>query len=227
MLHTWGFTMKRVLIFGLILMLAAPLVEARRKDKKAGEIAGDTFKDNEYGLEFKVHENWKPKLGKEGEKVRISLTQRNYSIPADYVTMKDYTLIPAVVVFIDTTTLGAHAMIDSLASPNYESAQKKAILKQFEILSEPELIPMQRSRMEIAGQSALLWRVQAKYKKAISGSSGSVMVSRRYGGAVAAVKFDQNIVLFYVASEFEFFEAVMQEVMPMIESLKLLQESEG
>jgi hypothetical protein len=222
--------MKRILICGLFLILAAPVTEARRQQKKAGEIVGDIFKDHEYGFELKLHENWKPKVGKEGEKVRLSLLQRNYSIPSDYLNAKEYTKIPFVLMYVDTTTLGAHAFIDSLTSANYKSSQKNAIQKEFEILSEPEQIPMPRSRLEIAGQSALVWKVQAKYKKEVANSSSSMsgrMLNRSYGGAIAAVKVGDKIVLFYVMTEWEFFEPVMQEVLPMIESLKVLQEEEN
>jgi hypothetical protein len=224
------FTMKRILICGLFLILVAPVTEARRQQKKAGEIVGDIFKDHAYGFEVKVNENWKPKVGKEGEKVRIVLEQKNFSIPSDYINAKQYTKIPIVYMYVDTSSLGPHAFIDSLISPNYKSGQKNAILKEFEILNEPEQIPMQRSRLEIAGQSGLLWKVQAKYKKEVASSSSSMsgsMLNRSYGGAIAAVKIDDKIVMFYVITEWEFFEPVMQEVLPMIQSLKVLQEDEG
>ncbi len=222
--------MKRMLICGLLLLMAAPMVEARRKEKKVGEIAGDLFKDSEYGLEIKLHQNWKPKIGKEGAKVRLTLLQRNYSVPSDYTNAPDYTQIPLVILYVDTTTLGPHAFIDSLASQTFKSGQKNAIYKEFEILAEPDLIPLQRTRMDIAGQSALMWKVRANYKKDIETSTGSSTykkVSRSFGGAIAAVKVGQNIVLFYVRTEWEFFDPVLSEVMPMIESLKIQQQEEG
>ena len=229
-LLTWGQPMKRMLICGLLLLMAAPLAEARRKEKKVGEIVGDLFRDNEYGLEIKLHQNWKPKIGKEGEKVRITLMQRNYGIPSDYLDVKDYTLIPIMIMYVDTTTLGAHAFIDSLTSATFKSSQKNAITKEFEILSEPELVPMQRTRMDIAGESALLWKVQAKYKKVINVSTSSATgkrVDRKFGGAIAAVKINDKIVLFYVQTEWEFYDPVLNEVLPMIESLKVMQEDES
>jgi hypothetical protein len=224
------FTMKRILICGLFLILAAPVADARRQQKKAGEIVGDTFKDHDYGFELKLNENWKPKIAKEGEKVRLNLEQRNFSIPMDYLNSKLYTQAPTMLMYVDTTSLGAHAFIDSLTSPNYKSDQKNAIKKEFEILNEPEQIPMPRSRLEIAGQSALVWKVQAKYKKEVASSSSSMsgsMLNRSYGGAIAAVKIGDKIVLFYVITEWEFFEPVMKEVLPMVESLKVVQEDEG
>lgn len=222
--------MKRILITGLVLLLAVPAVEARRQAKKAGEIIGDTYRDNRYGFELKINNNWKAKLGKEEGSVRLTLTQRDYGIPADYVDAKDYTKIPQLIVFVDTSSLGAHVFIDSLMSPTFKSGQKNAIYKDFEILAEPELVPMQRTRMEIAGQSALMWKAQAKYKKEVQTSASSStgkFVNRSYGGAIAAVKMGNYIVLFNVVTEWEFFEPVLQEAQPMIESLKILQEEES
>lgn len=229
-LHAWGkVQMKKLLLLGLILLLMAPTADARRKGKKAGEITGNVYRDNVYGYELTLHENWKAKVGKEGENVRLLLTQRNYSVPSDYLDAKDYTKIPDLVVFVDTSSLSAHVFIDSLVSPNFKSGQKSEILKDFAILTEPDLIPMQRSRMEIAGQSALLWKAQAKYKKEVQNSSTSMSgktVYRSYGAAIAAVKIDNYIVLFQVMSEWEFFGPVMKEAQPMIESLKILKEED-
>jgi hypothetical protein len=221
--------MKKLLLLVLALLLMVPTVDARRKGKKAGEITGNVFRDNVYGYELTVHDNWKAKIGKEGENVRLLLTARNYGIPQDYLDAKDYTKIPELVVFVDTTSLSAHAFIDSLTSPDFKSGQKSNILKDFAILNEPELIPMQRTRMEIGGESALLWKAQAKYKKEVQESANSLsgkIVNRSYGAAIAAVKLDNYIVMFHVMSEWEFFEAVLREALPMIESLKILREGD-
>ena len=223
--------MKKLLLLVVALALLAPTADARRKTKKAGEITGNLFRDNVYGFELTIHENWRAKVGKEGENVRLFLTARNYGIPSDYLDVKDYTKIPELIVWVDTSSMSAHTFIDSLTSANYKSGQKSNIHKEFAILTEQELIPMQRSRMEIAGESALMWKAQAKYKKEISTSVSATtgrMVSRSFGGAIAAVKIGDFIVLFQVMCEWEYFEAVLKEAQPMIESLKILQaEDEG
>jgi len=229
-LHAWGkVQMKKLLLLGLVLLLTAPTADARRKGKKAGEITDSLYRDNLYGYELTIHDNWKAKVGKEADKVRLLLTQRSYSVPSDYLDAKDYTKIPELVVFVDTSSFAAHVFIDSLVSPDFKSGQKSDILKDFAILSEPDLVPMQRSRMEIAGESALLWKVQAKYKRNVQTSSTSMSgktVSRSYGAAIAAVKIGNNIILFHVMSEWEFFDPVLKEAQPMIESLKIIQEED-
>jgi hypothetical protein len=210
-------------------LLAVPAAEAKRKSKKAGEITGDLYQDNTYHFQVKIHDNWKPKIGKENDKVRLVLTQRNYGIPQDYLNAPDYTQIPQLIIYVDTSSLGAQAFIDSLTSLDYKSDQKGDILKEFEILNEPDQVPMQRTRLEIAGEPALMWKVQAKYMKEIQASASSntgTRVRRSYGGAVTAVRIGSNIVLFYCAVEWEFFESVMTEVVPMLESFTVLEEEE-
>lgn len=216
--------MKKLLILGLTLALLAPAAEARKKKGKAGKITDNVFRDDKYGFELTIHENWKPKIGKPKENVRLRLTQRQYGIPSDYMDAKDYTLMPQVILYVDTTSFGAHMFIDSLTSKAYQSKQKKAILKEFEFLNEPDLIPKRRSRLEIAGESALLWRGEAKYMKEIQESASSMSgkrVRRSYGGAIVAVKGGEYIFLFQIMTELEYFEPVMQEILPTIKNLVL------
>ncbi len=221
--------MKRLLMLGIAVLLLVPAVQARRKQGKAGKIADNVYRDNKYGFELVLHENWKAKVGKDKDQIRLRLTQRNYGVPADYIDAKDYTTIPQLVIYVDTTSFGPHVFIDSLTNDAYRSEQKKEILKEFEILNENELIPKTRSRLEIGGQSALLWKGQAKYTKEVQASASAISgkrVKSSYGGAIAAVKQGDNIILFYVMTEWGFFDPVMAEVMTVVQSLKFPQEEE-
>lgn len=222
--------MKRLIIIGLALLIAAPSIDARRKSAKSGTLENGVFTDAEYGFQLTVPDSWKAKLGKEKDDVRLLLTKRNYDIPADYIDVPDYTQIPMVTVYVDTTTLGEHAFLDSLLSPDFNSDQKKGILKEFSILNERDLVPKKRSRLEIGGEAGLLWTAEAKYMKEIQTSMGSasgMRVRRSYGGAVAAVKKDNMIVLFHVMTEYEYFDPIMAEVSQIIQSLKFTGEDEG
>jgi hypothetical protein len=214
--------MKRLLILGLTLALLAPATQARKKQGKAGKITDNVFLDSKYGFSITVHENWKAKPGKAKKNVRLRLTQRKYGIPSDYTRSPDYTKIPMLVVYVDTTSLGVHAFIDSLTNVDYRSKQKKAILKEFDFLGEPELIPKRRSRIEIDGNSGLIWKGQAKYTKEIQESASSIggkRVKSSYGGAIAAVKIGKNIILIHLMTEWGYFDQVMLEVLPMISGM--------
>lgn len=222
--------MKRFAIICMALLMFAPAVDARKKQKKTGTITDNVFHDDTYGFDFTVSDNWKAKVSKLKDNVRLTLTQRNYAIPSDYIDSPDYTYIPQVVIYVDTSTLGVHAFIDSLTTHAYQSKQKKNILKEFEFLAEPDRIPKRRSRMEIAGESAVVWKAEANYMKEIQTSASSASgrrVNRKFGGAIVAVKLDSNIVLFHVMTELEFFEPVLREVLPMIKSMAVPEEDEG
>ena len=222
--------MKRFVILCLALAVCAPAVNARKKQKKAGTITDSVYHDNQYGFDLTLHENWKAKISKDKEKARLLLTQKNFAIPSDYIDAPDYTHTPQLVLFVDTSTFGVHTFIDSLTSDEYSSKQKKEILKEFEFLNEPDRVPRRRSRLEIAGESAVLWKAQAKYMKEVMESASSTSgkrVRREYGGAIAAVKVGENVILFHLMTEWEFFEPVLLEVLPMIKSLVVPQEDEG
>jgi hypothetical protein len=217
--------MKRLVILGLAALLIAPSTDARKKQAKAGKITDNVYHDDKYGFELSLLEDWKSKVGKKKENVRLRLTERKPQIPNDYKDAPDNTAIPQLVVYVDTSTFGVHVFIDSLTSDAYKSKQKKEILTEFEFLNEPEVIPKRRSRLDIAGMSGLIWRGEAKYERQVStsmtGTSGK-LVRRSYGGAIAAVKIDdENIVLFFVRTEWEYFEPIMQEVMAVIQSFNL------
>lgn len=211
--------MKKLLILGLTLALLAPATQARKKQGKAGKITDNVFLDSKYGFSITVHENWKARPGKAKGNMRLRLIQRKYSIPSEYIRAPDYTKIPMLVVYVDTTSLGVHAFIDSLTNVDFKSKQKKAILKEFDFLNEQDIIPKRRSRIEIAGESALIWKGLARYTKEVQETATSLSgkwVKSEYGGAIAAVKLDKNIILIHIMTEWGYFDQVMQEVLPMI-----------
>lgn len=221
--------MKKLLILSLTLILLAPAVQGRKKQPKAGKVTDNVFHDDKYGFDLILHQDWKAKVGKDKDHLRLRLIQRKYDVPSDYINAPDYTKIPTLTVYVDTSSFGAHVFLDSLINEEFKSDQKKDILKEFEILNERELIPKRRSRIEIGGESALIWKAQAKYTKEVAESASSSTykwVKRSYGGAIAVLKHGDYIVLFHVITEWEFFEPVLVEVMPMIQSIAFPEDEE-
>jgi len=220
--------MKKLVIFVLAGLMLAPMADARRKKPKAGTLADGVYTDNSYGFQLTVHENWKARVNKLDDKVRLSITKKNYGIPNDFLNAPDYTKIPRIVVYVDTTSLGAHAFIDSLTSETFKSDQKKDIIKEFEILQQSDIydgpvVPKGRSRLEIDGESGLMWKGQVKYKQIVSTSASSVggkLVRSSYGGAIGAVKHEGNIHLFHVMCEWQYMATVLAEVEMTIRSLE-------
>ncbi len=217
--------LKKILLSGLLVVLAAPAVTARRKIEKSGEIKDGVFIDKTYHFQFKIHENWKPHLGKKKDPFRISLVQRDYGIPADYQSAPDYTTVPRIDVYAGKCNQGVFPFVDSLLSDTYSSKQKKTILKEFEILNQKDLIPRGRRILELGGSKAIRVDFQAKYVKEVQMSTSTLAGKRvygSYGGTIVAVKDkDTNrIVIFHLMCEWEFFEPVMGEVMQMVGTFK-------
>jgi len=218
--------MGRFLLIILALAMVAPVAQAGRKKAKAGEIKENVYTDAKYGFRLTLHENWKPRINDADDAARLVLTQRNYAIPTKYKDAPDYTKIPRLVVYVDTTSMSAPVFIDSLISPDFKSKQKSAILGEFEFLQEKEIAPKGKARIELAGTTGFFWKGQSKYMKEIVESVSATTGKREYGnygGAIYAVNRDQNIILFHFMCEWEFYETVMTEVESMIKSIEFIE----
>jgi len=183
--------MKNMLLIVLSLMMLAPLTEARRKKAKAGKIIDNVYHDSKYNFSLTMHKNWKAKIRKDKNNVRLTLTQKDYAIPPDYLDAPDYTKVPKITIYVDTCSLGAPAFLDSLIDENYKSKQKKNIIKEFDFLQEQEIIPRGRGRWNLKSESGIIWKAMARYMKEVQTSAGSVggkRVRAEYGGAIAGVK---------------------------------------
>ena len=217
-----GGSMKRLLIIASLFILLVPSADARRKRDKAGDINKDTYVDKKFGFSLKLDEQWKVKINDNDDNFRLVLVQKNYLIPPDYADAPDYTKVPRVVVYADTTSMGLTAFVDSLVSNTYKSDQMSTIKKEFEILWEQELVPRGEDRLDVAGEKAVRWTGQAKYVKEVATSASSIGGKRvygAYGGAIIGVKKKDTIVLFHVMSEWQYFQAVLDETMVFVNSL--------
>lgn len=210
--------MKRWLMWGLVVLVAASASFAARKKEAAGVVKDKVYQDSEYGFQFKIHENWSAKVNKADLNSRVVLIQKNWAVPPQYAQAKDYTQIPHLVVFSDTTSLSAKAFVDSLLSDSYKSKAKKEILKEFEFLSLPDIVVKSTSPRTVAGQTAYMWHAESRYVKEIQESASSIAgirVSGGYSGMMLAVKNGNVIVLYHLMCENNFFNEVMGEVRAM------------
>ena len=223
--------LRKLLVVLMLLLVVVPAVEARRRTPTAGNIEDDVYTDSKYDFQLTIPEGWKPSVNKEGDHARLVLTQKKYDIPLDYINVPHYTWVPTLTVFVDTAEMNLHIFIDSLLTKEYDSDTKKAIEKEFEFLSQQEIIPKGRTRLEVAGESGVLWIAQAKYTKIVQTSASSVGGKRvygNYGGAIAAVEHNGHMYMFFLMCEWNYFDSIMAEVEQIISSLKFVpQEEEG
>ncbi len=214
--------MKRSILALLAVLVAMPSADAARKKPSAGTISEGVYRDSKYGFELKVSDNWKAIISKDENNLRLALVQRNYGIPPRYQNAPDYTVIPRIAIYADTSALGAAAMLDSLLSQTWKSKQRKDILKDFDFLNQNNIIPRNKKFTQIAGEAAVVWEGTVKYVKDISTSTsdvGGVRESGAYGGAVIATKKGNTVVLFHLMCEDDFYNDVMKDALSIANSL--------
>lgn len=215
--------LRRLMFAALILLMAAQVAEARRRTPPAGDIKDDVYTDSKYGFTLKIHENWKPSVNKEDDKARLVLAQRKYDIPLDYQNVPHYTWVPTLTVFADSSSMNVHVLIDSLLNDEFDSELKDDIKKEFELLSQREVIAKGRTRWEVGDESGVIWTAQSPYVKEVATSASSLggkRVSSSYGGMIAAVEHDGVTYLFMLMCEWPYFESIAAEVNQILASFE-------
>lgn len=212
--------MKRLVgILALVLVVVA-VAEAKRKKDPAGSVSKDlVFTDDDYAFQLKLGDNWKANPGKSEDHTRLVLIQKVYGTPDQFRNNPSYTLVPRVVLYVDTTAMSVNALLDSLLSPSFNSKQKKEMLREFEFLKEKEIIPKNRRPMTIAGESGVVWEGTSKYTRDIPKSVSGDAVERvagGYGGGLILVKHGNVVLVFHVMTEMQFFNDVFRDVQGMV-----------
>ncbi len=223
--------MKKLILACLVLALFAPSLQARKKEKKAGKVKDLVYTDKKYDFSFSIGKGWKYTVQLDKKNFRIVLTQRSYDTPHDYLDTPEYTKVPRIVVYADTSSISALVFLDSLVSGTYSSDQKKEILGEFEIINEQAVeegterdktVTRKRRTITIDELSAAVWEGKANYRKYIPKPSDpniGMRVYGAYGGGIVVAKKDNTIVLFHVISEWDYFANVMQDALTMITTL--------
>ena len=223
--------MKKLILACLVLALFVPSLQARKKEKKAGKVKDLVYTDKKYDFSFSINKGWKSAVQLDKENFRVVLTQRSYETPHDYLNAPEYTKVPRIVVYADTSSISTLVFLDSLVSGTYSSDQKKEILKEFEIIDEQAIeegterdktVTRKRRTITIDELPAALWEGKANYRKYVSTSVSAIGGKRvygAYGGGIVVAKKDNTIVLFHVISEWDYFANIMQDALTMITTL--------
>jgi hypothetical protein len=223
--------MKKLILACLVLALFVPSLQARKKKEEAGKVKDLVYTDKKYDFSFSINKGWKYAVQLDKENFRVVLTQRSYETPHDYLDAPEYTKVPRIVAYADTSSISALVFLDSLVSGTYSSDQKKEILKEFEIINEQAVeegterdktVTRKRRTITIDELTAALWEGKANYRKYVSTSVSAIGGKRvygAYGGGIVVAKKDNTIVLFHVISEWDYFANIMQDALTMITTL--------
>ncbi len=231
--------MRKTLLVLLALTLCVSVSHAKRKSDKAGKVTDQVFTDKQYDFSFSINKEWKHSIKANKLNYRIILTQKNYEIPPDYMDAPDYTQIPKLVVWVDTTSYSASAFIDSLVSEKYKSDQKKDIFREFDVLNpssassgtyRENLISKGKRTFSLADEKAIRWTGSVAYMKEVALSASSKSGKRvrgAYGGTIVGVKHGDMIILFHMICEWVYHPQIESEIMAMINSLKWVEPGES
>lgn len=223
--------MKKILIAIIITALSVSIVHARRKSDKAGSVKDNIYTDKKYDFKLTLNDAWKLKVKANKSNFRLVLVQKNYEVPGDYIETPDYTMVPRIVLWVDTSTNTVFSFMDSLLKRDYSSDQKKELFKEFEILMDEiseqgnireKRTTRQKKALKIDGNKALLWTGQMRYRKeiALSASSlGGKRVTGAYGGAIIGIKKNGHLYLFHMICEWIYFQSNLQKAMEIITSI--------
>ncbi|MDF1545287.1 MAG: hypothetical protein P1R58_09315 [bacterium] len=223
--------MKKYIILLLSLLIIAPAVGARPRKKKTGVVEDLVYTDTKYDFTMKFNEDWKYSLRNAGDNFRFILVKKNYAIPPAYSEVPQYTMIPRIAVWIDTTSNTPFEFLDSLISPDFKSDQKNELRKEFEILINDisqkgdireKLITRQKRAQNVNGKKAMAWVGKVGYRKEIVKSiSDNAVITEPgdYGGYILAIKNGDNICVIHMICEWNYFDTNMSQLGEMINSI--------
>jgi uncharacterized protein (UPF0297 family) len=197
--------------------------DARKKDL-AGKIENGIYQDDTYGFSLAIPDGWNSAIKKEKDRVRLTLIKKQYDVPQQFQHAPNYTTIPKVTVYADTTSLGLEQFVDSLLSDKYKSKQKNDILSEFKALygnynvKKKGKIPVgELTGYRISGQTQYTIEVQ----RSGSESDKADVVTDFWGGSVFFYKDGNNIIMMHFISEWRYFDALEPEFMAMLNGFKM------
>ena len=228
--------MKRIIITCLLIIFAVSIADAGRRRPQSGKVKDKVYVDSKYGFKITIDEGWKHSLRKENDNFRLLLTKRKYEIPAEYINAPDYTQIPRIIIWTDTTSLPTFAFLDSLVSKTWNTKQKKELLKEFEIIASDissgsrreKFIPRGRKPVKLSGEQAILWQAKSTYVKDVAVTSSGLASKRvygAYGGAIVVVKKGNRAFVFHLMTEWAYFENNLKETLGIISTFEFSDES--
>lgn len=215
--------MKRIVVIALALLVTVGSAHAGRKREKTGTVEGGVFTDSKYGFTLTADDNWDFKTMDAEDPFRVSLTQKKFDVPPDYASAPDYTKVPRITLFVENSSFGPFAYVDSLLSRTYKSKMKSVIGREFDILNEPDVTTRTRRPFTLGEDKGVRWDGVAKYKKQVQISAtdvGGKLVNGRYMASILAVKHGDLVLVFHVMCEDMAYENVIAQALGIINSLK-------
>ncbi|SYZ73209.1 exported hypothetical protein [Candidatus Zixiibacteriota bacterium] len=214
--------MKRFLIALFLVALIFDLASARKKDL-AGSVENATYVDDTYNVSMAIPDGWDCSVKKSKSPVRMILIKKQYDVPIQFQNAPNFTTIPKVVLYIDTTSLTVDQFVDSLLSDQYKSKQKNEVLSQFKSLYGNTLVK-RRTKQSIGDITGVRIATQLRYTVEVpwagSQSDRADVVTDFYGGSTFFAKDGNNIIMLQLVCEWRYFDVLEQDFVKMLDGLK-------
>ncbi|MCX6827229.1 MAG: hypothetical protein NTV06_08220 [candidate division Zixibacteria bacterium] len=216
--------MKKIITAIVIICVTFSVTMAKKKDL-AGEVVQGVYVDSIYDFSLNVPEAWNYTVKKASSNVRVILSKKQYDIPIQFQEASNYTLVPKITVYVDSTSLAMDQFLDSLLSNAYKSKQKNNILSELKILNGNFQLK-KRAKMTMGELSGFRVEGQLRYtlevQRSGSESDKGDIVADFYGGSIFFVKNGNTIVMIHFISEWRYFDVLDQDFTRILETFKFL-----
>ena len=199
-----------------------------KKKPKSGEVDGRAFTDSKFDFSITLPEGWKISLKPKKSPLRFVSLKKDYAIPMHFRVAPNYTEIPKIKIYVDTTSLDVRDFVDSLASRTFDSPQKRNIVAVFEILDGRYKRPrIRRLRLE-NGLKGRRLSTKLKYTTNVQapGELTSTVVTDFLSGQIAFFERDDHVVMIYLVSESLFYKTNAELFEKVLETLSFSEKPE-
>lgn len=212
--------MKQLLIIVLALILAFNCAFAR-KSSKAGEFKDGVYTDNLYNFSLNIPDDWNYSIKKDDSNTRLVLTKKTYDVPLAFQSSPNFTKIPTITVYADTSSMSPEVFTDSLMSDAYKSKQKKQVMNICEILYG-EFTKRKQGKMSVGEISGILIAGEQKYTLQIPD-----VYTNYYGGSIFIAKHGNNLMIVHFISENLYYQNLNEELIKVLSTLKFTEPEKG
>ena len=199
-----------------------------KKKPKSGEVDGRVFTDSKFDFSITLPEGWKISVKRKKSPLRFVSLKKDYAIPMHFRVAPNYTEIPKIKMYVDTSSLDVRDFVDSLISKTFDSPQKREIVDVFEILDGRYKRPrIRRIKLE-NGLKGRRLVTKLKYTTNVQapGELTSTVVTDFLTGQIVFFEKEGHIVMIYLVSESLFYKTNVELFEKALETLSFGEKAE-
>ena len=205
---------------GTAVLLAAAVVFAAGK-QETGRVNGNQFIDRSYGFSFQKYDSWKyAKIAQEDPakplRIRFTLTQNNYFIPADRRPNQESFTPPGLGLWVDTTSLSVEAFAAQVVDTKSKMKWRRTLGQAEPIIDKGN--PLETGKIQIGGQDGVrqLYRMEYEAQLYDRTKDRYNVINDALIGDLFITKYGGRAYVFFFRCERTSYPAIKDEVKNMI-----------